>query len=40
MEELKINSIRNLNKRHEEHFVRWFEDKVGSIYLFFIPCDG
>jgi len=36
----KKNSITNLNKRHEEHFVRWFEGKVSSIFNFFIPCDG
>jgi len=38
MEELKKDSLRNLNKRHEEHFVRWFEGKVSSIFNFFIPC--
>ncbi|XP_066320297.1 uncharacterized protein [Miscanthus floridulus] len=26
------NSIRNLNKRHEEHFVRWFEGKITKLY--------
>ncbi|XP_066358279.1 uncharacterized protein [Miscanthus floridulus] len=31
MEELK-NSIRNLNKQHEEHFVRWFEGKITKLY--------
>jgi len=34
MEELKKISLRNLNKRHEEHFVRWFEGKVSSIFYF------
>lgn len=33
MEELKKVSVRNLNKRHMENFVRWFEDKVSTCFI-------
>ena len=32
MEELKKYGSRNLNQRHEDQFVRWFEGKIRDLY--------
>jgi len=32
LEELKKYGSRNLNKRHEDQFVRWFEGKIRDLY--------
>jgi hypothetical protein len=39
MEELSKYGSRNIQKRHQEQFLRWFEGRVNTVFLNFFPCD-
>jgi len=36
MEELKNISVRNVDRRHKEEFVSWFQEKVSHLFMHFL----